>query len=60
MTQDDIRRLAGLCGSCAHALIRPTAKGVTYLRCGLATTDSRLERYPRLPRVQCPAFTPQS
>lgn len=46
----------GLCLSCRHALIRPTKKGTTYLRCGLAATDHRFPRYPRLPVVSCVGF----
>jgi len=44
---------AGLCGTCRHALIRPTRRGPTYLRCGLATTDIRFHKYPRLPVREC-------
>ncbi|MFC6715399.1 hypothetical protein [Branchiibius cervicis] len=49
---------AGLCLSCRHALIRPTKKGTVYLRCGLAATDDRFPRYPRLPVLQCAGFDP--
>ncbi|HEY3737537.1 MAG TPA: hypothetical protein VGL26_08830 [Jatrophihabitans sp.] len=47
---------AGLCAECAHVLVRPTAKGTVYLRCGLAATEPRLPRYPRLPVLQCIGF----
>ncbi|HNQ07582.1 MAG TPA: hypothetical protein PKH97_10390 [Tetrasphaera sp.] len=56
--RSDMREIAGLCGECAHALIRPTRKGTTYLRCGLAATDPRFPRYPRLPVIACHGFTP--
>ena len=46
----------GLCLSCQHALIRPTNKGTTYLRCGLAATDDRFPKYPRLPVTSCRGF----
>ena len=49
---------AGLCAECAHALVRPTNKGTIYLRCGLAATDDRFPRYPRLPVLDCPGFEP--
>ena len=57
MTENDIRGVAGLCGTCAHALIRPTNKGTVYLRCALAASDERFARYPRLPVHECPGFT---
>lgn len=50
----------GLCLSCQHALIRPTKKGTTYLRCGLAATDDRFPKYPRLPVTFCRGLAPQS
>ena len=54
MTENDIRGVAGLCGVCAHALIRPTNKGTVYLRCALAATD---DRFARLPVDECPGLT---
>ena len=47
---------AGLCGSCRHALLRPTRRGTTYLRCALAATDPRFPRYPRLPVRECAGY----
>lgn len=44
---------AGLCGDCVHALINVTRRGAAYLRCGRATWDDRLVRYPRLPVREC-------
>lgn len=44
---------AGLCANCAHAIVRPTRRGTTYLRCGLAATDDTYPRYPRLPVRTC-------
>jgi hypothetical protein len=52
----DFREVAGLCGRCTHALIRPTNKGTTYLRCDRAGSDPRFPRYPRLPMISCPGF----
>jgi hypothetical protein len=46
----------GLCGHCVHAIIRPTRRGTVYLRCGLAATDSRFAKYPRLPVLQCDGY----
>ncbi len=47
---------AGLCGTCRRALIRPTRRGPTYLRCGLATSDGRFPKYPRLPVLECAGY----
>jgi hypothetical protein len=58
MHASDIRETAGLCGDCVHAVIRPTRRGTVYLRCGLAATDSRFPRYPRLPVVECVGHEP--
>ncbi|HKC26613.1 MAG TPA: hypothetical protein VKB75_01255, partial [Jatrophihabitans sp.] len=51
---------AGLCGQCVHALLRPTNRGTVYLRCGLAATDPRFPKYPRLPMLECAGFTVMS
>jgi hypothetical protein len=52
----DIRASAGLCGHCAHAIIRPTRRGTVYLRCALAASDSRFAKYPRLPVARCDGY----
>ena len=52
----DMRAHAGLCGHCGHAVIRPTRRGTVYLRCGLAQTDSRFAKYPRLPVSECDGY----
>lgn len=49
----------GLCGLCAHAIVTVTRRGPTYLRCGLAATDSRLHKYPVLPVLACVGFEPE-
>jgi hypothetical protein len=55
MTSDaeDLHTRAGQCGSCAHAIIRPTRRGTVYLRCAITATDERYPKYPRLPRLEC-------
>lgn len=55
-TVADLRDTAGLCGSCVHAIIRPTNRTTVYLRCGLASTDSRFPKYPRLPVITCGGY----
>lgn len=52
----DVRATAGLCGSCQHAIVRPTKRGTVYLRCGLAAVDDRFVKYPRLPVISCPGY----
>jgi hypothetical protein len=49
----------GLCGTCVHALVRPTRRGTVYLRCGYASVDPRYPRYPTLPVRRCPAYSAQ-
>lgn len=48
---------AGLCADCAHRRLLVSARGV-YLRCMLAATDPRFDRYPRLPVRSCAGYTP--
>jgi hypothetical protein len=47
----------GLCAGCRHHLLNATRRGTAYLRCGLASTDPSLPRYPRLPVLRCHGFT---
>jgi hypothetical protein len=61
MSDDVLAKLGahpGLCADCAHRLLNATRRGTAYLRCGLASTDERLPRYPRLPVRDCHGFTP--
>ena len=50
---------ARLCTNCRHALLRPTRRRPTYLRCGLAATDGRYPKYPRLPVRECTGHEPE-
>jgi hypothetical protein len=49
---------AGLCTRCLHARAVVTRRGSTFVLCEASLTDSRLERYPRLPVVRCHGFEP--
>jgi uncharacterized cupin superfamily protein len=49
----------GLCGECVHALVNVTRRETAYLRCGRASWDPRLVRYPRLPVRECVGFEPR-
>jgi hypothetical protein len=44
---------AGLCASCRHARPVESSKGSRFLLCRRAETDSRYEKYPRLPVIRC-------
>jgi hypothetical protein len=46
----------GLCDRCQFALLNRTRRGTIYLRCGAASDDPRLPKYPTLPVLTCPAF----
>jgi hypothetical protein len=46
----------GLCASCRHARVQRGARGNAFLRCGLAESDARFTRYPRVPVRACPGF----
>jgi hypothetical protein len=49
---------AGLCASCVHVHMVRNDRGSRFYRCGLAATDPRFEKYPRLPVVSCTGFEP--
>lgn len=46
----------GLCRRCRHALLNRTRRKTTYLRCGRASWDARMRRYPPLPVIECAGF----
>lgn len=46
----------GLCAECRHARRITSAKGSTFLLCGLAAEDPRFARYPPLPVRVCPGY----
>ena len=47
---------AGLCGRCKHAREVVSDRGSVFIRCELAASDKRFEKYPRLPVVKCEGF----
>ncbi len=47
---------SGLCAGCAHARVITSAKGASFVLCGLSRTDERFPRYPRLPVLSCGGF----
>jgi len=46
----------GLCARCAHAHVITSARGSSFVLCGLSRTDERFAKYPRLPVVACVGF----
>lgn len=47
----------GLCASCRHARVVDTPRS-RFWRCGLAESDPRFVKYPRLPVLECPGYEP--
>jgi hypothetical protein len=46
----------GLCARCANARVINSARGSSFVLCGLSRTDERFAKYPRLPVVACAGF----
>lgn len=46
----------GLCSVCQHVKVVKSAKGSTFILCGLAKADRRLSKYPPLPVMECVGF----
>lgn len=46
----------GLCAACAHARLVTSARGASFVLCGLSRTDERFAKYPRLPVLACVGF----
>ncbi|HEY7540170.1 MAG TPA: hypothetical protein VIF11_08525 [Methylomirabilota bacterium] len=46
----------GLCARCANARVINSARGSSFVLCGLSRTDERFAKYPRLPVVACVGF----
>ncbi|HVR97855.1 MAG TPA: hypothetical protein VMW27_14650 [Thermoanaerobaculia bacterium] len=49
---------AGLCASCVHLRVVASKRSV-FVRCGLAEVDPAFPKYPRLPVMACPGYTPE-
>jgi len=50
----------GLCADCVHMRTITSAKGSVFYQCGLAATDARFPKYPRLPVLQCSGYKPNA
>ncbi len=49
----------GLCGACDFVRLQQNARGGSFVRCGRADGDTAYRRYPPLPVIECPGFTPR-
>ncbi len=47
---------AGLCGNCLHARRIESARGSSFLLCGLSAIDPSYAKYPRLPVLCCAGY----
>jgi len=47
---------SGLCAGCAHARVITSARGASFVLCGLSRIDERFAKYPRLPVLACVGF----
>lgn len=45
-----------LCARCRHVETITSARGSTFLRCGLQRSDPRFPKYPPQPVLSCPGF----
>jgi hypothetical protein len=46
----------GLCADCRHAERVSSSKGSLFLLCGLAKSDPRFPKYPRVPVLSCSGY----
>lgn len=50
----------GLCGRCVHARVVVNDRGSRFWLCGAADEHPALRKYPPLPVLRCPVFTPSA
>jgi hypothetical protein len=50
----------GLCSNCLHSRKIQSDRGSLFFLCNLSATDPAFPKYPRLPVVSCPGYTPIS
>ena len=50
----------GLCGDCVHGRRIQSDRGSVFYQCQLSFSDSRFEKYPRLPVLQCGGYEKQA
>jgi hypothetical protein len=61
MRDDDAEDLVrvGLCVRCVNVHVIENRRGSHFYRCRLADVDPAFRRYPPLPVISCPGFTPK-
>jgi len=57
-SKKEARDSAGLCARCKHAQIVVSERGSEFILCRLSATDSRFQKYPRIPVSACPGYDP--
>jgi len=56
---DTDRTRAGLCPDCACGRRIESARGSTFYLCERSSTDPSYPKYPRLPVLACPGYSPK-
>jgi hypothetical protein len=49
---------AGLCASCKHARLIETQRKSVFVLCRAHKFEAALPKYPRLPVLSCPVYSP--
>ncbi len=57
---DSLLTQAGQCALCVHAQRLVSKGGSPIYLCGLAKSDERFAKFPRLPMKACPGYKPAS
>ncbi|HXZ10964.1 MAG TPA: hypothetical protein VEG64_01105 [Candidatus Sulfotelmatobacter sp.] len=53
------RERAGLCADCIYARRIESSRGSKFILCERSATDPAYPKYPRLPVLTCPGYTPR-
>lgn len=53
-------RQAGLCAGCIHCRTVESSKDSVFYLCELSRTNPNYPKYPRLPVLSCPGYTPKT
>ena len=52
------REQSGVCRNCAYGRWLKTGGGGEIILCRLSDSDARFPKYPRLPMLSCPGWSP--
>jgi hypothetical protein len=50
----------GLCPSCTHMFRVETPRGSVFIMCKLSKTDPSFAKYPSVPVLECPGYSPEA